>query len=434
MGFFKMGSKTKTLFYFIIFSPLLFAVQAQDSLSQEQVLEWVDKSPDTAVTQDTAEPPKCQRLDKSGLKEHGIHLDGFMEVAAGFRNSSISDKKSGDSFIKRLNHLAAMGFDVEARCNARIEAVKSLSLHMTLGVSRGNERVVLESLREKETAGGFLTLEKALVEYVPYSFLGLEGGIIEVPMSRYNRAFKEISSVWLVRSDFYTYLVPTPWYDAGLLVKGAVRTEKYLKTEWIVGLTNGLDDHISGGRGFEKARQGIGADNNRGKALSGRLGFTILEKGGIAVSGYSGDADIFDHHTLSMGMAELFFNLKFLRVEAGLVECRLDSMVNTQNDTLPKEMNGKYAELYGDYFLKKLKGTLSGAIGVEHLCLDKTGRMGGDIGFPAERWIYTFALGFRPHERVFIKIQMRFPKNKEDDLNPRYIDDDIFLFGVTVGW
>jgi hypothetical protein len=255
--------------------------------------------------------------------------------------------------------------------------------------------------------------------------------VVRVPFSRYNREYDERESPWLLRDDFHTRLIPTPWYDGGFLVKGQAAAAPFISADWQAGIISGLGDEISGGRGLEKALPS-GMAFNRSNALCGNLGLKILDHAEVTLSGYTGAVDIYDRHDLDMGLLAFSLIFKHVSFDAGVMDARIDSLINSSGDTLPVAMQGSFTEIRGHYSWPRL-GLLTLALRWEDLDLDKTGRAPDMIGFPSQRRAFGLGLSLSPRPGLVFKAEFRSPRNKGDLLNSGNINDDLFLLGVALG-
>ena len=411
----------------LIISVALFAavaMAAQDSaITAEQVMDWIDHSADTLSPGKTGEKRQCCDTVHARLR-----MDGFAEIALALGSPDPQEKE--DALLGKAGRLFTMTPDIKTRGTLSFAARQNLLLVLGAGATLGNARDVFLPAEEK-SGGGEVRLEQAYADYTPYSFLGLEGGMLRVPFSRFNREFDERNSPCILRGDFYTYLVPTPWYDAGFLIKGEARPARRFSADWQVGVIRGLGDDVSGGRGLEKARLS-GNDVNRSNALCGILGLHLPGVAAITLSGYSGAVDIYDRHALGMGLAEFSLKLGYAGLEAGYFGAQIDTLVNSAGDTLPLKMQGVFVEIRGEYPLPRF-GLLSGSVSWEDVDLDETEYSADVIGFPSHRKVFSLGLGLRPNSWLCFKAEFRSPQNNSDRLNPGRINDDLFLLGITVG-
>lgn len=175
------------------------------------------------------------------------------------------------------------GFSTEAR---------RFNLFVT---SRIADRLRLTSEIEFEHGAEEIALETAALDLLLHHALNLRGGILLVPIGKFNLAHDSPLYDIIDRPLVSTRLIPATWSEVGGGVFGALYPGGH-KLTYEVYVVNGLQDgvvdttgtHLPGG----KSRERFGEDNNGQPAVTARVGYAAPPRRRVqietAVSFYSG--------------------------------------------------------------------------------------------------------------------------------------------------
>lgn len=166
--------------------------------------------------------------------------------------------------------------------------------------------IVFNSELEYEFAGGEVEVEQAFVEWKARPEFAFRGGVIVPALGRFNVYHDSNLNLTTIRPLLNQFVVPTAYSDAGLGVRGRFRLPRGMKLSYEFDVVNGMR---AGGEGEEEGGEEAGAgpfsrltgqagaaeihglafeDNNRNKAVVGRLGLSPFKGFEFGVSGYRG--------------------------------------------------------------------------------------------------------------------------------------------------
>jgi len=296
---------------------------AQPATAEAQVAEGVRRAAASSeaggAPQSTAAPDsprvalatKAQGGDLSGagnlLRTDRITIGGYGD--AQFRAAGINEKAEGG---------ASPTFTIP-RVVVGLAAVLS-----------EKHNIVFNSELEYEFAGREVEVEQAFVEWKARPALAFRGGVIVPALGRFNVYHDSNLNLTTIRPLLNQFVVPTAYSDAGLGVRGRFRLPRGMKLSYEFDVVNGMRAGGEEGEGEEGAApfsrllgqaeaaeiHGLAfEDNNRNKALVGRLGLSPFRGFEFGVSGYRGRVTDDDEARVTAGI--VFFDASYRR--GGLV-------------------------------------------------------------------------------------------------------------------
>jgi hypothetical protein len=190
--------------------------------------------------------------------------------------------------------------------------------------------IVFNSELEYEFAGNEVEVEQAFVEWKVRPEFAFRGGVFVPALGRFNVYHDSNLNLTTIRPLLNQFVVPTAYSDAGLGIRGRFKLPRRMKLSYELDVVNGMR---AGGEGGEEsgavgpfsrlAGQAEAAeihglafeDNNRDKAVVGRVGLSPFKGFEFGLSGYRGRASDDDDPRVTASM--LFFDASYRR--GGLV-------------------------------------------------------------------------------------------------------------------
>ena len=201
--------------------------------------------------------------------------------------------------------------------------------------------------------GGEVRLGMSVVDILLWRGWSLRAGVLLVPVGTVNRRHDGPSQELVDLPLAYTSIVPTVWSDVGVGLVGAVFLPHANALHAELYVVNGLDARIGDGPGFANARASLFEDNNRDKALTGRLAWTARGGGELGLSGYFGAYDP-QGRRVSMvnldaawrhGPVELQGEVVWAHLDPGYVQGFAPNSPANTGTALPGDMLGFYGQV-----------------------------------------------------------------------------------------
>ena len=226
---------------------------------------------------------KAQGGDLAGagnlLRTDRITIGGYGD--AQFRGSGVNEKVDGGGTPSFVNPRFVLG----------VAAVLS-----------EKHNIFFNSELEYEFAGHEVEVEQAFLEWKARPQFGFRGGIFVPALGRFNVYHDSNLNLTAIRPLINQFIVPTAYSDAGLGVRGRFKLPRKMKLSYEFDVVNGMraageEDEEGSAPPFSRLTgqseaAPIGAlaeqDNNRNKALIGRVGFAPVGGLELGVSGYRG--------------------------------------------------------------------------------------------------------------------------------------------------
>lgn len=192
------------------------------------------------------------------------------------------------------------------------------------------QNIVFNSELEYEFAGNEVEVEQAFVEWKARPEFAFRGGVFVPALGRFNVYHDSNLNLTTIRPLLNQFVVPTAYSDAGLGIRGRFRLPRRMKLSYELDVVNGMraggeEGEESGAVGpFSRlAGQAEAAeihglafeDNNRNKAVVGRVGLSPFKGFEFGLSGYRGRVSDDDDPRVTASM--LFFDASYRR--GGLV-------------------------------------------------------------------------------------------------------------------
>lgn len=191
------------------------------------------------------------------------------------------------------------------------------------------QNIVFNSELEYEFAGSEVEVEQAFVEWKVRPQFAFRGGVFVPALGRFNVYHDSNLNLTTIRPLLNQFVVPTAYSDAGLGVRGRFKLPRGMKLSYEFDVVNGMR---AGGEGEAEEGEATSAgpfsrllgqaeaaeihglafqDNNRNKAIVGRLGLSPLRGFEFGVSGYRGRVTDDDEARAVSSM--LFFDASYRR-------------------------------------------------------------------------------------------------------------------------
>ena len=226
---------------------------------------------------------KAQGGDLAGagnlLRTDRITIGGYGD--AQFRGSGVNEKTDGGGTPSFVNPRFVLG----------VAAVLS-----------EKHNIFFNSELEYEFAGHETEVEQAFLEWKARPEFAFRGGIFVPALGRFNVYHDSNLNLTAIRPLINQFIVPTAYSDTGLGVRGRFKLPRKMKLSYEFDVVNGMRaageaDEAGSAPPFSRLTgqseaAPIGAlaeqDNNRNKAVIGRIGFSPIGGLELGVSGYRG--------------------------------------------------------------------------------------------------------------------------------------------------
>jgi len=303
-----------------------------------------------------------------------------------------------------------------------------------------------------------VSLEFATIDFLMAEPVNFRAGVVLLPLGKFNLLHDSPLRDLTDRPFVNTFIIPTTLSETGVGLYGTFYPTPLSKLDYEVYVTtgfNGFDGtspRISETKGLKDARQrkstvGDGFDNNRGKAVVGRLAFSPFLGVEIGTSGYFGTYDPASKRELSI----VALDWTFLRGPFELIgesawayvrnnHLNLDGTFSIDPKTgrvRPRRMQGFFIQ--GNYhflpsilvklapsFFRPEVSTFTGVIRWEESDTNKD--LDGDLG---ERQRLTVGLNFRPTEDTVFKTGFQYLPETLDNKDRRIHDTQLVLSVAT---
>ncbi|WP_298431760.1 porin [Geobacter sp.] len=146
---------------------------------------------------------------------------------------------------------------------------------------------VKDELNDEGELSGEVTVEQAFLDFRIASPFNVKAGIMLVPLGATNLYHEPTNFNSSERPQLDTYLIPSTWREMGIGIHGALGP----KADYQLLVMNGLNGaEFSAKNGLRGGRQNLNEDNNRGKAVTGRLELRPLTNLYTNLSFYTGNS------------------------------------------------------------------------------------------------------------------------------------------------
>jgi len=272
-----------------------------------------------------------------------------------------------------------------------------------------SDRVVVSTEIEFEHGGnpdvdGEIKLEYAVMDFRLSGALNYRGGVILSPLGLFNLRHDSPLNDLTERPTVNRQIMPSTLSEAGMGFFGTLYPSIDAVLTYEVYLVNGFDEGVlAGDDGARRLRirEGRGsqkADNNRNKAITGRIGYSPMLGLDFGASTHTGHYDDDGEKRLTVAAFDAsarFGNLEILG-ELGFVSADVDQAAEPG---LAESQRGQYLQ-FGYHVLhdRLLKGSVVTLV-VRHDMIDYDTDLDGDL----DEGI-TFGVNFRPTEDTVFKL------------------------------
>ncbi len=315
-----------------------------------------------------------------------------------------------------------------------------------------------------------ISLEFAHVDYLLNEKVNLRGGIVLIPLGKFNLLHDSPLNDLTDRPIVSRLIIPSTMSETGAGLYGTFYPGRTGKLDYEVYFTTGPCGYDSGGEprvteidGTKESRQrkcgsADGLDINNGKAVSGRLAFSPMLGVEVAGSGYFGNQSATSYNplgifaidwTIQKGPFELIGEAAWAHARGnsraipgntiGFTPGSLLTGIGTLNPlgTPPERMQGFYIQ--GNYhfmpsFLTKLSpkrfgegSTFTAVIRYDRVNLNLANK--GENGGELEQ--ISFGLNYRPVEDAVIKMSYQYMPKSLNPNNEQRIHDSAFVISAA---
>ncbi|WP_298267608.1 porin [Geobacter sp.] len=159
-----------------------------------------------------------------------------------------------------------------------------VTLNTELEWEHGGVRDELNSAGE---LSGEVTVEQAFLDFTIARPFNVKAGIMLVPLGATNLYHEPTNFNSSERPALDTFLIPSTWREMGIGIHGALGG----KADYQLLVMNGLNgEEFSAKNGLRGGRQNLNEDNNRGKAVTGRLELRPITNLYTNLSFYTGNS------------------------------------------------------------------------------------------------------------------------------------------------
>lgn len=258
-----------------------------------------------------------------------------------------------------------------------------------------------------------INLETAVLDFRLHSALVVRGGILLVPLGKFNLTHDSPRYDIVDRPLVSTRLIPATYMDVGFGLTGAVYPAGTHKLSYELYVMNGLNSGVLGNSEDGTRLQGgktmelLGEDENGSPAISGRVAYTAPFGLEVGVSGYAGIYNKFrvegeqidTQHWLGMVALDLEFSAGPVTVRGEAVFARIDVPASL-SELFAHTQWGLYTDVIGRVwrgrlgFLRDAELRVVGRFDYIDLNVGRFASTGQNIGDETIR--ATAALSFRP--------------------------------------
>ncbi len=246
----------------------------------ERAIEGTTQSTAKNESPEIAIATKAQGGDLSGagnlLRSDRLTIGGYGEGQ--FRGTSVSERADGGGTPTFITPRLVLG--VAATLSEK-------------------QNIVFNSEIEYEFGSKEIDVEQAFVEWKVRPEFAIRGGIFAPSIGRFNVYHDSNLNLTAIRPLINQFIVPTAYRDTGIGVRGRFKLGGKAKLSYEFDVVNGMQAENADGETTPFSRllgQSSAAepgaisfqDNNRNKAVVGRIGFSPFRGFELGISGYNG--------------------------------------------------------------------------------------------------------------------------------------------------
>ncbi len=313
---------------------------------------------------------------------------------------------------------------------------------------------------------GDIKMEFATMDYRFNDAFNLRGGIILMPMGRFNLIHDSPLNDLPLRPMVSRLILPSTFAESGIGFFGTVYPTQLSKIDYEFYVTNGFvgDDgqfSVEEGSGLRSARGSFQKDNNRNKAIVSRVSFSPVLGVEVAGSVHHGKWDKNDEHDLTLfaidgnlqrGPFDIQGEAAWANAEgSGTYTNEEGTVIFTQDTTgatrrnkaadfrsyvVPKNMFGYYVQLNYHFMPEGLTRALPGYFGQDStftgiLRWGQVDTNTDDDSNPNSISRLTLGLNFRPIEDSVLKFAYTFNRHDKENNDTSATDRDGWQFNLS---
>ena len=311
-------------------------------------------------------------------------------------------------------------FDTEYKYNTDSGENSFIAHRLILQVSSQLHQNILFNSEIEYEYGGFVTnkdsssnvqkgeikIEQAWFDFKLSGFFTQRAGIVLIPFGRINILHDSDARDTTERPLYSKYIIPSTWMDTGVGAYGGfdiADVEVFYEGYIINGIsdTDSLSsDDISESKGIRSARPNFKIDNNKSKAIVGRLGISPMLNLELGTSLYRGAYDDNDDYNLTILGLDGIYNFK----KHELVFEYADSYLGVKTSQ-PSRMRGYYIEYHYHTMQDQLKKIFTQFDSPVLTLFTRYGYVNTNLSTDYIMKEYVTGLNFRPVPSVVYKLE-----------------------------
>lgn len=294
---------------------------------------------------------------------------------------------------------------------------------------------VKDELNDEGELSGEVTVEQAFLDFRLARPFNVKAGIMLVPVGAINLYHEPTNFNSSERPQLDQFLIPSTWSEMGVAIHGALGD----KADYQLMVLNGLDgSKFSAKKGIREGRQNLNVDNNRNKAVAGRLELRPATNLYTNLSFYTGNSakDATAYTTIAAFDGK--YSLADFELAGEYVFIYQDKPAALGVTDIGHTMSGYWVEGAYHVMPKSLKqGKLAEADALVFARWSEFDTQQGGIADPAkasgryDRNYTTVGLVFKPTTTVSVKADYQFYGDKRS-AGETALDND--KFQVTLGF
>lgn len=284
---------------------------------------------------------------------------------------------------------------------------------------------------------GEVKTEEVYVQFDAAKWFKLRLGSFYVPFGYYNQNNHDPYQPYTELPLVMRRVFPSEYSDTGVNIMGDFGLTPDLNMQYSVAVVNGLTDKISAtGSGLRASRPSLRKDNNNNKAMVGRLGWVLMDKYELGISGYSGayDEDS-DNFSKALGADARVHVTDKLSFEGEYVSFDLDSGLNYEDKDVPSQLTGFYVQANYSFWPEALSETILGRwssspeFSVHYRYGEAKIEQEYDVPQDLKEYRNTIAFDYHPHPNIVLKNEYQFNSGDlEHGDNDGYVFSLAFIF------
>ncbi|HEY5974414.1 MAG TPA: porin [Geobacteraceae bacterium] len=294
---------------------------------------------------------------------------------------------------------------------------------------------VKDELNAEGELSGEVSVEQAFLDFQLSRAFNIKAGVMLVPLGAINLYHEPTNYNSTSRPELDQFLIPSTWSEMGVALHGALGD----KADYQFLVLNGLDgSKFSAAKGIREGRQNLNVDNNRNKAVAGRLELRPLTNLYTNFSFYTGNSAKEGTAYTTIAAFDGKYRLGDLELAGEYVYIYQDKPTTLGVSDIGHTMSGYWVEGAYHVMPKSLKsGKLAEADALLFARYSEFDTQQGNIADSSaasgryDRQYTTVGLSFKPIPTVAIKADYQFYNDKRG-AGETALDND--KFQVTVGF